>query len=109
MVLYYLERRGDRNPGIEGRSVDKIIATGNVRIERTGGGLATAEEAVYYQEDEKVVLTGRPVVKQKQDFVEGTKITLFLKEKRSVVEGTKGKKVRAVFHQKEKNDEPVGR
>ena len=56
-----------------------------------------AEKAVYYQNDEKVVLTGKPVVKRGNDFVEGSKITLFLKEKRSIVEGAEDKKARAVL------------
>jgi lipopolysaccharide export system protein LptA len=62
-----------------------------------------AEKAVYYEDDEKVVLTGKPVVKQGNDFVEGSKITLYLKEKRSLVEGSKDQKVRAVlFPRREK-------
>jgi lipopolysaccharide export system protein LptA len=57
-----------------------------------------SEKAVYYENDEKVVLTGSPVVKQGNDFVEGSKITLYLKEKRSTVEGSEKEKVRAVLH-----------
>jgi len=56
-----------------------------------------AEKAVYYQDDEKAVLTGNPVVKQGDDFIEGSVITLFLKENRSVVEGSEVKKVRVIL------------
>ena len=67
-----------------------------MKITRPAGGLATAEEAVYFQKDATIVLTGTPQVKQGDDFVEGSKITLFLNEDRSIVEGSDGKQVRAV-------------
>jgi lipopolysaccharide export system protein LptA len=80
-----------------GTKIDKIVASGEVRISRAEGGVATAEEAVYYQLDDKLVLTGRPVVKQGNDFVEGDRITIFLKENRSVVESAKDHKVKATI------------
>lgn len=80
--------------------MDKITAKGTVKITRPDGGLATAEEAVYFQKDNKIVLTGTPRVKQGDDFVEGSKITLFLNEDRSIVEGADGKQVRAVISSK---------
>jgi lipopolysaccharide export system protein LptA len=64
--------------------------------------VATAEKAVYYQSEEKMVLTGNPVVRMGKDFVEGDRITMFLKEERSVVESSKDKKVRAVIFPKGK-------
>jgi lipopolysaccharide export system protein LptA len=59
--------------------------------------LALAGKAVYSRNDEKVVLTGSPVVKQGDDFVEGSRITLFLRDQRSIVEGSENKKLRAVL------------
>jgi lipopolysaccharide export system protein LptA len=85
--LFYENLSGDNDPGEGQVKVLEIIATENVRISRPEGGIATAEKAVYDQKDEKVVLTGNPTVKQGTDFVEGSKITLFLKEERIVVEG----------------------
>jgi len=72
---------------------NKIIATGNVRIKRSDGVQATAEEAQYYQEDERMVLTGDPTMKRGDDLVKGDRITIFLKEERSVVEGSEEQKV----------------
>jgi lipopolysaccharide export system protein LptA len=77
--------------------MDKVIAKGMVKITRPDGGLATADEAVYLQKDGKVILTGKPQVKQGDDFVEGSIITLFLNEDRSIVEGSDGKQVKAVI------------
>jgi lipopolysaccharide export system protein LptA len=97
MILFYNEPVGKADTEKEKLRVDKIVAKGSVQIRRTLGGEASAEEATYYQADEKVVLTGKPVVKQGDDLVEGSKITLFLKENRSIVEGSEENKVRAVI------------
>lgn len=97
MFLYYNDTPSDRDSGKVEIDIDKIVAAEHVTITRSDGGLATAEEAIYYQDGEKVVLTGNPVVKQGSDFVEGSRITLFLKERRSIVEGSGNKKVKAVL------------
>ena len=103
MVLYYNSRSSDRDPEKAETEIDKIIATGKVKITRPDGGLATAEQAIYYQRDEKIVLTGKPIIKHGNDFVEGHRIILFLKEERSIVEGSEGKKVKAVLFPKSEN------
>ena len=79
------------------------MATGNVKIYRgTQGGIATSSKAVYYQDQDKLVLTGKPMVKQGQDFVEGVRITIYLKENRSVVESSRSKPVKAIIFPKKK-------
>ena len=88
----------ERMPALNGRQeskpkLNRIIATGNVSINRSDGVQATAEEARYYQEDEKMVLTGDPSMKRGDDLVKGDRITIFLKEERSVVEGSEEQKV----------------
>ncbi len=98
MIVYYIGQSADKESGKIDVRIDKIVATGKVKISRPDGALAMSEKAVYYENDEKVVLTGRPVVKQGNDFVEGSRITLYLKEKRSIVEGSEKEKVRAVLH-----------
>ena len=97
IVVYYEEAPEKKGPKETGTKIDKIVATGNVKIVRAEGGVATGKKAVYYHLDEKLVLTGNPVVKEKNNFVEGDRITLFLKEDRSVVESLQDKKVRAVI------------
>jgi lipopolysaccharide export system protein LptA len=97
MSLHYYdtgEAQGEADSEVK---IDRIIAVGKVKISRADGGSATADKAIYYQKDEKVVLTGKPIVKQGQDLVQGAKITLFLKENRSIVEGGQGSKVKAVI------------
>lgn len=93
--LYYFPQK-QVDPDKPKINIKKIVATGQVRILRAEGGSASAETAVYFQDEEKVVLTGNPKLKQEDDFVEGTKITLFLKERKSIVEGSEGNQVKAV-------------
>ena len=109
MVLYYKDQSAQPVSETSQFNIDRIVATGEVRITRPNGGLATAEKALYYRNDEKVILTGKPKVKQGDDFVEGSKITLFLKENRSVVEGSKNNKVRAVYSPRTKKEASVDR
>lgn len=71
---------------VSNRAVNKIEAIGRVKIERDSGN-ATCEKAVYYREEDKIVLTGSPVAWEKGTRVSGKQITMFLAEDRSVVEG----------------------
>jgi lipopolysaccharide export system protein LptA len=103
MILFYNEQNAKSGAGADKPQVDKIIAQGKVQIRQSGGAMATADEATYYQADERVVLTGKPMVKQGDDFVEGLKITVFLKQNRSIVEGTEENKVRAVIAPRSQN------
>jgi len=110
MIVYYGEKSKESTPKEsmkiekivestqkESMKIEKIVAKGNVKITRQAGGLVTAEEATYYWDEERVVLTGKPVVQQGDDFVEGSVVTLFLKENRSLVEGSGDTRVRAVI------------
>jgi lipopolysaccharide export system protein LptA len=103
MVLYYHKTQSASKKTPEtGNKIDKIVATDNVRIIRAQGGEATAQKAVYYQKDDRIVLTGNPVIKQGKSFVEGERITLYLKENRSIVESNHKKRVKAIIFSKHK-------
>ncbi|HDR14463.1 MAG TPA: hypothetical protein ENN79_03035 [Desulfobacteraceae bacterium] len=81
--------------------IEKIVSTGDVHITRALGGVATAETAVYHQAEEKMVLTGNPVVRQGKDYVQGDRIIFYIKENRSVAESAEGGKVKAVIFSRE--------
>jgi lipopolysaccharide export system protein LptA len=68
---------------VSNRTVCKIDATGRVKIERDAGN-ATSERAVYYRDEDKIVLTGNPVAWEKGTRVSGKQITMYLAEDRSV-------------------------
>jgi len=92
LVVHYKEEGGD---------LDKVVATGNVRIVQ-GDRLATAREAVYLSVEQKIVLTGDPKVIQGENTVTGKVITYFVDEERSIVTGGPDTRVEAVITPKEK-------
>ncbi len=77
-----------RRQGEAGASgqVDHIEASGKVVIEKSDGK-ATCGRALYYKDEEKLVLTESPVAWQGGTKIEGSQMTMFLKEDRSIVEG----------------------
>ena len=79
-------RGPDAVPAVSNLSVNRIEATGRVKIEKDSGS-ATCEKAIYYHDGDKIVLTGDPVAWDKGTRVSGRQITMFLAEDRSVVEG----------------------
>ncbi len=90
MVVMFAEdtRTQDRQTEEQALSqkVERVEATGNVVLERADGK-ATSGRAVYYREEDKVVLTESPVAWRHGTKVAGTRMTIFLREDRSLVEG----------------------
>ena len=78
----------------------KITAIGNVRIRRTDGKHAASERAEYYKAEERLVLIGKAKAWQGEDTVSGSRITLYNRDDRTVVEGDGVEQVRSVFVQK---------
>jgi len=100
MFVYYLGNPTEKETDAESNRIDKIIAIGNVIINRFAAGMAQAGKAVFYQNEEKIVLTENPVVQQGPDYVEGKRIIIFLNESRSIVEGNEKKRVKATIFPK---------
>jgi lipopolysaccharide export system protein LptA len=81
--------------------VKEMVATGNVRIDQ-GTRWAVGGRATYEQQQRTLVLTENPVLHDGPNEVVGERVTVYLDENRSVVEGGQ-KRVKAVFHPNEKN------
>lgn len=77
-----------------------VKAHGNVRI-RKEEVVATGKDAVYDAQTGVTVLTGDPKVWRDRDVVVGDKITLYMAEDRTVVEGAK-----AVLYQQQSGEKP---
>ena len=69
----------------DGKQLDHIVATGNVVVLQEGKKI-TAEKGVYYEAQQKVVLTGNPVSREGENMVKGSRMTYFFNEERVVVE-----------------------
>ena len=80
--------------------VKEIVAVGNVRIDQ-GTRWAVGGRATYEQQRRTLVLTENPVLHDGPNEVVGERVTVYLDENRSVVEGGQ-KRVKAVFHPNEK-------
>ena len=98
MTIFYLEGENpESNDGGLGARIDKIMVEGSVRITQKNV-VATGERAVYFDEENKVVLTGEPKVQQDKNFIQGDKITLFLDSEKSIVEGGPSGPVEATIY-----------
>jgi lipopolysaccharide export system protein LptA len=82
--------------------IDRIEVEGDVTISQKDK-VATSERAVYYHQEQKIVLSGQPVVVQGQDRIQGRLITLLLAQGKSIVEGGAETPVQAVLHPAKKD------
>ncbi len=79
MVVFY-------DPGT--KDIREIEAYGNVVVHKEGR-VAYANVASYFSREEKIVLTGDARVIENENQIGGEKITLFMRDNRSIVEGGK--------------------
>jgi lipopolysaccharide export system protein LptA len=86
----YLDAQGER--------ILRTVSTGGVRIMTRDCRMGTARRAEYYDEDQRIILIGNARVWQDDNVVTGERITIYLAEDRSVVEGGKQDRVKAIFH-----------
>jgi lipopolysaccharide export system protein LptA len=93
MIVYFTEKRastsspaGQPQSQQSNKEIRFIEAKGHVRI-ASGESRATCERAIYDKRAEKIILRGSPVTWQEGTRIRGQKMTMFLKENRSIVEG----------------------
>jgi len=79
MLIFYKE---------DGGEVTKIDASGNVRLFRESRAI-TAENAVYFADEEKVIFSGEPKVIDGDNVVTGSKMTYYIKTDISQVENSR--------------------
>ncbi|MDI6854274.1 MAG: LptA/OstA family protein [Deltaproteobacteria bacterium] len=81
-----------------GEKIERIEAEGHVRFVQEDK-VATGQKAIYYRDEEKVVLLGNPQVWRGENNLKGEKITLHLKDNRVVVESSVQQRVEAHLYQ----------
>jgi len=87
MTILFIEKENN---------VKEIIANGSVTI-NLDKKRATCETAHFYTADSKVILTGKPLLREGKNVIEGEKIIFFLNEERSIVEGKKNSRVKTII------------
>lgn len=81
-----------------GEKLDRIEAEGHVRFVQEDK-VATGQQAIYYQNEDKVVLLGNPQVWRGENNLKGERITFHLKDNRVVVESSPQQRVEAHLYQ----------
>jgi lipopolysaccharide export system protein LptA len=92
----YLDDKGDK--------IVRTISTGNVRIVTKDCRNGTARRAEYYDAEQRVVLIGNARVWRDDNVVTGERITIYLAEDRSLVEGGQQERVKAVFYPRNQDE-----
>jgi outer membrane protein assembly factor BamD len=70
----------------DGKGIDRVIAGGNVKIQQ-GLRVASCQKAVFYNLEQKVVLTGEPKVSEGDNIVSGDEIIFDIEKNRVEVKG----------------------
>jgi|YelNatPaOPRAMG01_1025707.scaffolds.fasta_scaffold58430_3 lipopolysaccharide export system protein LptA len=90
----YLKSQNNTN------QIDWVEAMGGVKM-RYGEKFGTSERALYYSDEGKVVLEGNALLWEKGNRIRGSRVTIFLREDRAVVESKPGEKVELLVTEKE--------
>jgi lipopolysaccharide export system protein LptA len=77
MIVYY---------DVGSKDIRKVEAHGNVAV-RKDGRVALSNNALYSRREETIVLTGNASINENDNKLGGEKITLFMSDDRSIVEG----------------------
>ena len=80
-----------------GKGIEKVIAGGNVKIQQ-GLRVANCQKAVFYNVEQKVVLTGDPKVSEGENIVSGDEIIFDIEQDRVEVKGGAGGRGKATIH-----------
>lgn len=73
----------------DGKGIERVVAGGNVKIQQ-GLRVANCQKAVFYNRDQKVVLTGAPKVFEGDNLVSGEEIIFDIAKNRIEVKGGPG-------------------
>jgi lipopolysaccharide export system protein LptA len=96
----YLDEKGDR--------ILRTVSVGSVRVITKDCRTGTARRAEYSDLDQKMVLIGNARVWQDDNVVTGDTISIFLSQDRSVVQGGKQERVKAVFYPRDDSKDGQG-
>lgn len=101
LLLYY---KKDPDKIINGKAgsdktgkLEKIEAKGHVSLVQENRK-ATGNEAVYFQEGNKVILTGNAVLNEGKSSIKGERVIILIDENRGIVESGEQTKVKAVIY-----------
>ena len=109
LLIYYKDRPGGtekkdtKDMGTAG-DFERLEAEDHVIITEINR-IVTGDHAVFYQDSQKIVMTGNAVMREGKNIIKGGKIIVFLDEDRGVVESGESKRVTATIYPNEKKEE----
>ncbi|MEI7591580.1 MAG: LptA/OstA family protein [Deltaproteobacteria bacterium] len=86
------------NPPDSGE-LERMDANGDVKF-FYGSRMIAGQKAVFYQEEQKLVITGEPIMWDGDDFIRGNRIIFFYESNEGVVEKGEKQRVSAVIYPK---------
>ena len=109
LIIHYKEnpdktkKKEVRGMGETG-DLDQVEAVGHVIITQPGR-VVTGDHAIFYQDSQKVVMTGNAAMREGKNVIVGHRIIVYLDEDRGVVESDQNKRVTATIYPSEKKQE----
>jgi lipopolysaccharide export system protein LptA len=80
-----------------GKGIERVLASGNVKLQQ-GLRVASCQKAVFYNLDQKIILTGDPKVSEGDNMVSGEEIVFDLTQNKVEVKGGAGGRGKARIH-----------
>ncbi len=81
--------------------IDRIEAIGRVKVTQTNR-VVTGEKAVFLQDDQKIIVTGNPVMREDENVIKGERIIVLLDQNKGIVESSNTKRVTAIINTEDK-------
>jgi len=69
----------------DGNNIKKLHAAGNVKVHKNETTLF-ADEAMYFDDEEKIIFSGNPKAVQKGNVITGSEIIFYIKDERAIVQ-----------------------
>jgi len=91
----------------ETKKISEIQALGNVKVVM-GDRRATGQKAVFYQNENKLILEGDAVIREGDNVIRGERVIYYMDEERSVVEPSKGGRVTTTISPPKKDEKAEG-
>jgi len=101
--VFYTDPKQTSDKKVGKDSIDRIVASGNVKIEMEGK-TATCDQAVYQTSSQSLTLTGENTRIQSGDnYITGNTVTIYQETGQIIVDGNDTQRVNAVFQPDDKN------
>jgi lipopolysaccharide export system protein LptA len=108
LLLYYRKNAGEAGKSVqtgagEMGELEKIEAKGRVSVTQ-GEKVVTGDDAVFFQDTQKIVMMGNAVMREGRNVIRGDRIVVYLDEDRGIVESDENKRVKAIIYPEDEKD-----